>query len=89
MPIGKSQLEPRSGQVGGFVRTRNYALENNMSGENGNNSVSASVSVPTVHNNCTLVWPVYHSTMALDWTRVGGVVLEGLGLCKNIINESA
>ena len=60
-----------------------------LSGENGDNPVSASVSVPTVHNICTLVRPVYHITMALDWTRVGGVVHESLGLCKNSDNESA
>ena len=88
-PDGKNHLESRSGQVGGFVGTQIYVPENNMSGEKGNNPVSASVSVPTVHKNCTLLQPVYRSTMALDWTRVGGVVLEGLGLCKNIVSESA
>ena len=73
--------------MGGFVCTRIYVPENIMSGEKGDNPVSTSVSVPTVHKNCTLVRSVYHSTVALDWTRVGGVMHEGLGLCKNLISE--
>jgi hypothetical protein len=89
MPGGRSQLETRSGRVGGFVHTRNFALENNISGERRNNPVSVSLSGQTVHSDCTHVRPVYESKVALDWTGVGGVVHNDKGLFKNNIEESA
>ena len=48
-----------------------------MNGGSRHNPVSGFI--PTVQNN--------HSTVALDWTKVGGVVHEYVGLCKN--DESA
>ena len=61
--------------------TQNCVFE--MNGGNGDNPLSGSAIIPTVQNSSTLVQPDNHSTVALDWTRVGGVVHNYVGLCKN------
>ena len=45
------------------------------------------VSVQTVRTRCTLVQPENHSTVALDWTRVGGVVQECEGWCMTNVTK--
>ena len=78
MPGDNSLMEPHSGRVGGFGSAQNFVLE--KGGGSGDNLVS--VSVQTVHTNCTLVRLNNQNTVALHWARVGGVVQEGWGVCK-------
>ena len=54
--------------------------------ESGGSGVD-NVSEQTVQTHSTDVQPEYHSTLALDWTRVGGVVQKSVGVCKTHLND--
>ena len=64
---------------GGFARGRNFIP--GSSGGGRNNNVSVPVSEQTVQSHSTVVHQKFHSTGPLDWTRVGGSILEGEGVC--------
>ena len=54
-----------------------------MSGGSGDSNVSEQA----VHTHSTHVQPEYHSTVALDWTRVEGVVHESKGVCMTDVTK--
>ena len=79
VPRGENLLEPHTGRVGGFARGRNFIPGNSGGGRN--NNVSVPVSEQTVQSHSTVVQQKFHSTGPLDWTQVGGAILEGEGVC--------